>query len=518
MEVALRDCPACSAVIMGNETVCPDCGAELPAVAAPPPPPVSPMVASRGGRVAAAETPCPGCGMMLPPGVLRCRDCGAFTTLEVEQAAMARMASRMYGGTGGAQVTGVPSQFGTGFSNSGFSTVADDDDFDLNPNFGFAESTITSDFSVPLMGDSTVASESDFEMPAVGGGGYDLTESSPAPETSAAPVVPVVPVVPASTVAVEEIPIAAPEPAAPAGGESRDQRATEATSDVDHSVNTAGEALLNTALEEQTESQNRAKGGRRKLRSQTMAVAPGRFLVFCPKGHRVQVQEKHRGRTGRCPNCKTMFFVPMAETSQTSGETGTSTDAAPAAAPEAPAAPAAGYTKWVTDVLLHRMVPKNLKLLPASLLADGLPVDLGISADHILVAVLFSGGGPFRSMQEPKQKAANRKTLLEHLAANKALVELKLPAQHTLSREQLQQLRIVQPSTPTEESVFADVPVFGEGRIGVRVSSLDTPNDRAYLSFTLGQFRQFSEALGETFGLADFGSGTAIPMQDEFVE
>ena len=135
MDVALRDCPACNAVVMGDETNCPDCGAELPALPAPPAPAVAPVATRSGG--ARSETPCPQCGMMLPHGLLRCRDCGSFLTPEIEQAAMARMASRMYAGRS-APGFSIPAQTFTP-AESSFSTLADDDDFDLNPEIGFSE-------------------------------------------------------------------------------------------------------------------------------------------------------------------------------------------------------------------------------------------------------------------------------------------------------------------------------------------------------------------------------------------
>lgn len=504
MEVALRECPACQAVVMGSETVCSDCGAALPPLPVPEPVVVEPATPA-GNEVA-----CPRCGMTMPPSVLRCRDCGAYLNPEVEAAAMARMASRMYQGMRSGPMTGVPGQFGSSFGSpaaSSFSTVADDDDFDLNPSVSFGESAPVVPTALSLSeAPSTAAAETDFEpLEQSSGESYDVS-SIPLAESPPPEVIPEIPAE-SATPASDDTP---PVPNA--------ARGTADESGVDHSVQTAGAALLSTALEEEQESQSRQKGGRRKLRSQTMALAPGRFLVFCPNGHRIQVQDKHRGRTGRCPNCKGIFFVPLAETSQTTGEGGAVAAPAEGASAES-AAPGttAGYSRWITDISLHRVNPANLKLKPGSLQGESLPVDLGIAADHLLVAVLFSGGGPFRAMQEPKKKLATRKEMLEHFAANKALVELKLPAHHSLSREQLQQLKIVQPSIPGEESLFADVPVFGEGRIGVRVPALDAANTRAYLSFTLSQFRQFSEVLAESYGLNDFGAGTSIPLQDDFV-
>jgi len=537
MDVALRDCPVCKAVVMGDEKKCPDCGAELPPLPVPAAPPASPVMALGGPSGGGSrETPCPQCGMMLPKGVLRCRDCGSFLTPELEQAAMARMASRMYAGRS-APGFSLPVQ-NYAPAESSFSTLADDDDFDLNPEIGFAENTEDDlESGIPL----APLRDSEPALADLGGDTFALKETDDESEPSLLKPIEETPVIRPDLAEPEEdesdldfIPVAGVplEQQASPREESKPKPPTAdtaipvvggpaptvnvAAAVPSHSETSGGDALLNTALQEQQESADRAKGGRRR-RSQSAVLAPGRFVVYCPKGHRIQVQEKHRGRTGRCPNCKTIFFVPAADSSEVTG------DAAVAAAgegevPEAPAAAPVGYTQWITDVLIHRVVPQKLKLTAGSLVAEGLPADLGISADHLLVAVLYKGGGPFRSMQEPKQKAANRKAMLEHFASGKALVELKLPEQLSLSSSQLQQVKIVQPTVPGQESLFADVPVFGEGRIGLRVPALDTATEKGYLSLGLSQFRALSESLGEVYGLRDLGAGTNIPLQDEFEE
>jgi len=71
---------------------------------------------------------------------------------------------------------------------------------------------------------------------------------------------------------------------------------------------------------------------------------------------------------------------------------------------------------------------------------------------------------------------------------------------------------------PGEESLFADIPIFGKGRIAVRVATADTPNERAYLSFALSQFRQLSQILAEQYNLAGYGSGTKIPLTDNLTD
>jgi hypothetical protein len=211
----------------------------------------------------------------------------------------------------------------------------------------------------------------------------------------------------------------------------------------------------------------------------------------------------------------------VADTAQTLGQAGGATAGSTAgtAAGEAAAAPVpVGYSKWITDVRLHRVNPAKLKLKPGSLEAEYETVDLGLCPEHLLACVVYSGSGPFRAMQEPRKKAATRQAMLEYLAANKPLEELPVAKKYPLTPDLLAQLKIVQPSVPGEESLFADVPVFGQGRIAVRVPAADSTGDRAYFCFTLTQFRQLSQTLSEAFGLADYGAGTSIPLVDETTE
>src|SRR6266853_5752779 len=128
MELLIKECPACGAVVMGDEQVCSGCGKEIPAGA---------DVRQPSSRSAAApnEKACPKCGMKVPRGVLRCRDCGTFMSPDVEAAAMAQQASRLFtpGGSSGGLVGGGAG-FGSGAyqsraaspANSSFAEVADD--------------------------------------------------------------------------------------------------------------------------------------------------------------------------------------------------------------------------------------------------------------------------------------------------------------------------------------------------------------------------------------------------------
>ncbi len=519
MEVSIVECPACGATVMGDEQVCSGCGKALPS-AMPPAQPVRTLVTP-------AEEVCRRCGAKVPRGVLRCRDCGSYMSAEVEAAAMAQQANRMYapGGSSGG-LRGGGAAFGSSAYNqnlspatSSFAEVADDADFDLVPNLDLVDMRLRDiEESAPSMQSS--GDEDDFEMGdgsaaddygVAGGDGPATAVEEPVArdaETGAG--------APAAIPDLEDLGGAAKAAPSTSGGSAPP------VPDVDHSVQTGGDALLDAALAEQAESEKRAKLGRRPRRTAITGLSADRILIFCPKGHRIQVQEKHRGRTGRCPNCKALFFVPLPETGQTGGQAGGDPAAAPAADAAAPAAEGAaapvGYTKWITDVRMHRVNPAKLKLVAGSLEADYQTVDLGASSENLLVAIVFSGSGPFRGMQEPKKKPATRQAMLDHLAAKKPLEELPVTGKYLLTPDLLAQLKIVQPSVPGEESLFADVPVFGTGRVAIRVAPADGGNERAYLSFTLSQFREFSQMLAESFGLADYGAGTSIPLVDNVTD
>lgn len=401
--------------------------------------------------------------------------------------------------------------------NSTFAEVADDGDFDLKPEVDVLDERMQAMVDQQSQGTGAAAGvvEDDFEM-GDGSAGSDYavsptenaTESAAVGSGAAVPAAaPVEPVAKAAEAASDPIEAAVAEAAA----------VPELGTEVPHSVQTAGDVLLDAALEEERDVQDRMKGGNRRLRrSATTELGPDRFLVFCPNGHRIQVHAKHRGRTGRCPNCKSLFFVPQADTNQTLGQVGGASDGAASGSAASP--PTAGYTRWITDIRLHRVSPAKLKLKPGSLTGEFDPVDLASGPEHLLMAVLFSGGGPFRAMQEPKKKAAARQAMLEHFKTQMPVADLPIPKHYLLSPDQLQQLKIAQPTVPGEESLFADVPVFGEGRIAIRIPAADVTGERAYLSFTLSQFREFSSMLAESFGLADFGCGTAIPMVDDLQE
>ena len=244
----------------------------------------------------------------------------------------------------------------------------------------------------------------------------------------------------------------------------------------------------------------------------------GRFVVFCPRGHRMVVSSQIIGQIGRCKRCQGQVLIP----SPPDASLEILMQAEPETKPAEVAAPAPNaeqmFRKWLTDARFHRVQPNKLKLTPGSLLADAPTADVGFSNEQLLIAVVFAGSGAFRTFREPKQKPVTRTALQNHLKMGKPLAELPVPEHHLLNRADFGEFRVVQPTPPGDESLFLDVPVFGEGRIGIRVPTPEGSPDRWYLSFNLSQFRDFSVALQEFYNIEQFGTGTGVPLLDEFAD
>lgn len=515
MDVAIKDCPACGAAVLGDSTHCMACGKPLAADAPK-------TVVPTGGvlrdmtEAAATEQPCPRCGSTMPKFVIRCRDCGAFMDPAVEAAQRAKKSSLVHGRT---WTRGIEAAGGAAVSEPSAAPLPDatessDDDFEFSSDVPLVEEAPLADAAV---GESSFeAGEDDFEFDGVVTEEYSIADApQEILEDPNAPVEQTYEAEPTEALA-EEIaePVGEAAPAAEAEATSPEQPA--GTASAAHSEATGGDALLAVAMAEEAEAAKRQTlgAGRRRLRKPGTATGET-FVIYCPNGHRVQVQEKHRGKTGRCPNCKAPFFVPGApKTAAPAAEASEGTESGTVA----PTASNTGYERWILDVKLHRVNPLKLKLKPDSLVAEYDTADIGLAKDHLLLAAVFSGGGAFRGMSEPKKKPVTRQAMLEFLAEGHGLEGIPVDRHAQLTAEQAPQWKLVQPVPPGEESLFADVPVFGVGRIAVRIPSASEGNERWYVSFSLSQFREFSRMLSEIFQIADFGAAAGIPLTDNMSE
>jgi phage FluMu protein Com len=285
--------------------------------------------------------------------------------------------------------------------------------------------------------------------------------------------------------------------------------------DVPHSEATAGELLLNIAKAEEEESE-----GRRKLRGKKKGSGRGGFIIFCPWGHQIVVQERHRGQVGKCPRCKAQFIVPTANFEDEPAASGPATSAEEkqeATAVESAGALAPGrFNRWITDVHIHSLDPVKLKLKPGSLESAFELYDLGFGVDGILLLQLVKKGSLFSSSE--KKKPEVRDAAVAHLAAGKPLSELTVAAQRLFAADSVNQIQVVQPAQYAHESMFAGIPVFGNHRIAVRLPKPADGNELLFASFWLSGFREFVKQMSEVFQVMDLADNLDIPLNDKFAD
>ncbi|MBI1347605.1 hypothetical protein GC163_15095 [bacterium] len=487
MSISIISCPQCQAMVLSDAVRCHVCDhlldqhgeEELPTPALP-----------TDEAVADDLEVCKTCGETYRTGLVRCWNCGSFTRDDIK-AAFDRMSSdpgrvavreqqfpelpEVTSRSGPWKISAVarheqdPRENAPLVNSSGEELAASDDDF----SFELADDIHLSDAP-----EEPPLPETDET--------YGLAE----PEVAEAPA----PTVVYPVVAVE--PEAAPAEIPPLETPQRSVAPEENT--VAHSEATAGDVLLKIAQQEEVDIAQTKKNYASKVR--------GGFVVYCPMGCRIRVQDRHRGKAGKCPKCGSVFFVPRKQPKP-------KVDAV--AAEAAPVAAAVEkWRGWTDDVHLHSVLPQKLRIKPDSLLKEFIQVDLVASAEGLLVMTLVAAPGFMGA--NLKKKPAIRAAAQEHLRTVGNIEGLQVAQQRWYPTEMLSQLSIAQPSPADVESLFGNIPVFGTGRIAVRLPRLSDGPAIEYLSFSLGGFRQFAEVLSSVCGVSGLGSNTEIPLSETY--
>lgn len=422
---------------------------------------------------------CPNCGETYRKGLVRCWNCGTFTRDEIGAAYQERVRGRVEADGSFRELPVLRVQ-----------SSEDDKTSATGPQADHMVASTALGGGYDLDFEETSAADDDFEL----GSDVELSEATGGEEgyTLAAVEEPTVSVTPPMAVFEPPLP-AAVEPPLPAAADPPLPGPGESPREADE--------LLEIARQQQRDVAKARKELQKRL---------GGFVVYCPQGCRVRVQERHRGRTGRCPKCHSIFFVPLAQKDAVDvAATPAATDAAAADTPVA----AGKFTRWQLDLRLHTVQPQKLKLKPDSLLNDFQAVDAGFADDELLLVTLASGGGMFGG---GKKKDVVRAAVLEHLKTKPTLEGLPGAAKVALSRDAVGQINLSQPAPPETDSMFGQIPVFGVGRIAVKLPRQGDSPTMQFLSFNLSEFRQFSTNLRELYGIEDFGGHTEIPLAEEF--
>lgn len=488
--ITIVACPKCGALVLGDAPHCHVCNhvldkttesAQLDARASLP----------TDAAVADDLEVCASCGETYRTGLVRCWNCGAFTRKEIE-AAYQRLLSAPRENTPKhvelQELSHTTSQSQTvddwlPHVAAAASAHGGEDDFELSAG--------DEDFEFELA-DSIQMTDSPDAPPAADAGGYAL--KTPAPHSPA----PVAVAPPSETEApppAPATPAAEPEAAAPA------ERTAPPPDATPHSEATAGDVLLEIAKAEEKDVEKSKKTYREKMR--------GGFIVYCPMGCRIRVQDRHRGKAGKCPRCGAVFFVPLSRPKPKAAA-----DAEAAAAQPADASVAGKWRGWMNDVHLHTVVPQKLRIKADSLLNDFTTVDAALSDEGLLLITLVASAGLFGANE--KKKPALRAAVQEHLKNVGKVEGLPGAGAKLYPPDALRQLQVAQPSPPDVESLFGNIPVFGAARIAVRLPKLTEEPSTQYLSFTLSEFRDFVGQLTTMVGIEGLGANTEVPLSETY--
>lgn len=497
MTISIVTCPKCGALVLGDTPECYACHHVLDTTA-----PTMGRSAALPSDAAVADDleVCTSCGETYRKGLVRCWSCGAFTRQEIADAYQSMLATqanrpvseqRTYVTNAAAheahpftpeELMDRQSEFMPQGDGPEFEVTASDEDFE----FELADSVALGEVSGPPL------SEDD---------AYKLvTSTEPAPPPP--PPIPEATEIPESPIPL--LPVAAEETAAaiPTTVETTAPK-TETIADAPaHSEATAGDVLLDIAKSEEADIAKVKKDYRNKVRNT--------FLVFCPMGCKIRVPEKHRGKSGKCPRCGSVYVVPLKKK-----------EAAKAESDAAVPVLESKWKAWQEDVHLHTVHPTKLRIKADSLANEFTEVDVGFSEEGLLQLTLVTAAGMFGA--NLKKKPAIRTVVREHLKTIgkidglPAKIEgLPAPTHRSIPVEALSQMVVVQPCPPDVESLFGNIPVFGANKIAVRVSKALEDGSTPYYSFTLSQFRQFAKFLAEICGVSGLGANTEIPLTDEY--
>ncbi|MDZ4685430.1 MAG: hypothetical protein SH850_10240 [Planctomycetaceae bacterium] len=478
MTISIITCPQCNAMVLSDAARCHVCDHGFAEHAVDDVPQVLPT----DHLIADDLHLCNHCGETYRTGLVRCWNCGKFTREEIKAVYDDMVANH---GDYAKHRVNLPELAPQTTTRSGPwkfeitrpapQVVASDIDGVIRAS--------DDDFAFELA--DSVQLEESRSRSRVADDGYALATALPEINDGSAP--------PSPPPGGESIPVAT-EAAAAADG----QPASEDNS-VSHSEATGGDALLDIAKAEELDIQQTRKQLREKVT----------FVVYCPMGCRVRVQDRHRGRAGKCPKCGSTFFVPKA-TAKSKAVTPAGDFATVTADPHT----VAKWRGWMEDVHLHAVVPQKLRIKADSLKNDFTLVDLAFSSEGLLILTLVKAAGFMGS--NLKKKPAIRQAAQESLKGQGKLDGLAVGAQRLIPTASLSQLAMGQPSPPDVESLFGNIPVFGVGRVAVRLPKTPDATQTDYLTFSLSEFRKFTAALESVAGIAGFGGNTEVPVTDTY--
>lgn len=478
MSTVIRSCPGCKSLILSDTAQCPECGHVFYERRDSAP---TATVDVGSMKTASLVDPCPHCGEMVRTGLVRCWSCNGFMREDI--AARYR------------DMNATPQQII-------YSTIPLSERTDyLPPRNESLKGEIPKAYdsegfvlSDGVAGTGSVSAQSDFEL----SGGPPVKAARPVSQS------------PAATTPAQNAPVSpADAPDKPQnrtpGGQQPATDPTKATDSAsgDTTSTPAGksavneEDLLSIAMQEEREI--------RKRRGDKLAERQRKqMLIHCACGAWIRVSEDQAGKAVRCRQCKNPVNVPQIRRKAEKKE-------------EKAEAPKLAVT-WIEDVHFFRLAPTSIVLKPGSVADKFIEADLAVT-DSQIVVIAFSGADKKKRGllgKAPKiDRAEQRKQIREQLAATGDFSKLTEVEVHSIPASQVPEIRLVQPILKAHESMFAGVPVFGDGRIAVFLPIASDDGLQAYCSQGLTSFRALHEVLKTSFKLELPATDNGVPSVEK---
>lgn len=472
MSTVIRSCPRCQSILLSDTAECPECGHVFYQQKDSS---ISEVLDVGSMKSSTLADPCPHCGEMVRAGLVRCWSCNGFIREDIaaRYRDMSATPQQIIYSTIplGQRTDYLPARNDT--AKGEIPKAYDAEDFELSD--GFAD---TRDDSSPA----------EFELEA-------NPKAQPSRPVSVS--VSAVSQVPAEPTDGPDKPQQKTPGGRPTPASTRNSASAETSATTGGKLNATDDDLLSIAMQEERELQKR-RGDKIADRQRKM------MLLHCPCGAWVRVSETQAGKFVRCSQCKQPINVP-----QIRRKVEKKADK-----------PAVGKlaVKWIENIRFFRIAPTSIVLKPGSIADKFVEADLAFTDSKIVVIAFTGADKKKRGLlgKAPKiDRVEQRKQLREQIAAAGDFSTLTEVEVHSISADQVSEIRLVQPILKAHESMFAGVPVFGDGRIAIFLPIASEGGLQAYCSQSLSTFRALREVLKTNFSLELPAIENGVPEADK---
>lgn len=490
MSTTFQSCPGCDSFILSDTASCPQCGHvfdEARAVA------IDRASKSEDMQKQQMFNTCRNCGESIRSGLVRCWSCNTFVRADVEKKHKQLQSTPqpiIFSETQQRKEFLSPEERERLAKKvSVFDALIDDNEFTLRAS---------------MVGSKRSANKAAPEPAADDDDGFVLSgdvaaaPSAPAAAAAATPTPPIA--TPPAAAEATPAPAAAAQPPAEVAKEettaassgSADSKTTEKESgdlDIDD--------LVGIALQDERDTKRRKRDKIKEARSR-------RILLPCTAcGSWIRVHQEQGGKTVRCGQCKAPMVVPTMKQKKKSEKK--------------EAAPQINAT-WLENLSLHVIKPTEVTLKPGSLVKSAKPVDACFheSGLHFVTYSAPKKGLFGKAADGPPDVAEQKIKIREHVQKTGKFASLPFGELQSISADATSRIRLVQPVAEAHESMFAGVPVFGEGKVAIYLPLELEDNKQAFLSLPLSTYRNVSAALKKFFGVDVNAEANGVPAKESF--